>query len=110
MNPWRVTPAVKVLLIANTAIYVVELLVTNWIGHSFFLHHLALTPERVFSLRPVPEIWQVGTYMWLHDPSDPTHLLMTLLMLWMLGGLLESKWGTRSFARFYSICGVGAGV
>lgn len=109
MNPWRVTPAVKVLLIANTAIYVVQLVVTNWIGSGLFADHLALTPARVFSW-PIPEVWQVATYMWLHSSGDPTHLLFNLLMLWMLGGLLEQRWGSRSFVKFYVLCGIGAGI
>ncbi len=110
MSPFRMTPAVKALLIANLAVYIVELLVANWLGHyEFVFRHFALSPSRVFNF-PIPEIWQPLTYMWLHDHVMPSHLLMNMLALWMFGGLLEMRWGSRSFVRFWVLCGVIGGL
>jgi len=55
-------------------------------------------------------IWQPFTYMWLHDPSSPWHLVMNMFSLWMFGSQLEMAWGSKRFLRFYLICGAGAGV
>jgi membrane associated rhomboid family serine protease len=110
MSPFRMTPAVKALLVANLAVYVVELLVANWLGYDeAVFNHLALSPSRVFRL-PLPEIWQPFTYMWLHDNVLPSHLLMNMLGLWMFGGLLEMRWGSRSFVRFWVLCGIIGGL
>ncbi len=55
-------------------------------------------------------VWQPFTYMWLHDPHSPWHLILNMFSLWMFGGQLEMAWGSRRFLRFYLICGAGAGV
>jgi membrane associated rhomboid family serine protease len=107
MGFWRLTPAVKWLLIANVAIYVVELVVTNWLKLEAMLEHLALTPSRVI---PGLEVWQVFTYMWLHHPRSPGHLILNMFGLWMFGTLLSQRWGTLGFLRFYALTGTLAGV
>jgi len=55
-------------------------------------------------------IWQPFTYMWLHSPESPWHLVLNMFSLWMFGGQLEMAWGSRRFLRFYLICGTGAGA
>jgi membrane associated rhomboid family serine protease len=92
-----VTPAVKVLLIANVAFFVVQFLfpiVEEWLG---------LSPEMVIGRL---YIWQPVTYMFLH--GDFFHILFNMLALWMLGVELERLWGTVAFARYYLVSGVGA--
>lgn len=100
-GPGPLTPAVKWLLVANIAIFIVT---------SFWSD-----PIRVLGLRPADvwgrfEIWQLATYMFLHDPRGLLHVGFNMLMLWMFGVELERLWGTRFFARYYAITGVGAGV
>jgi rhomboid family protein len=92
------TPAVKILIWTNVAVFVLE-----WI-----------LPEIVFigGLAPIAVfqdfwVWQVVTYMFLH--ADTFHLLMNMLTLWMFGCELERLWGTQAFVRYYFITGVGAG-
>jgi membrane associated rhomboid family serine protease len=51
-------------------------------------------------------LWQPVTYMFLH--GGLFHLLFNMLALWMFGVELERLWGSRFFARFYFVCGVGA--
>ena len=53
-------------------------------------------------------IWQPVTYMFLH--GGLFHLLFNMLALWMFGVDLERLWGTRFFARFYFVAGVGAAL
>jgi membrane associated rhomboid family serine protease len=53
--------------------------------------------------------WQLITYMFLHDPSGPFHLIFNMFALWMFGSTLENLWGPKRFLIFYVICGIGAG-
>ena len=95
-----VTPMVKRLLIANGVVYLIQILVPE------FTWWFALTPEAVFQ----GYIWQIFTYMWLHDPTGPAHILFNMFALWMFGGTVENAWGSRRFLRFYLTCGTGAGL
>lgn len=56
------------------------------------------------------EIWQLFSYMWLHDLDGPLHLLFNSVVLWMVGPMFERRWGAKAFLSFYLKCGVGAGV
>ncbi|MCA9522521.1 MAG: rhomboid family intramembrane serine protease [Myxococcales bacterium] len=104
------TRMVKILLIINFAIYVIELIVFNWMGGGPLARgmlELTLMPKHVFDKLFV---WQVGTYAFLHDWRDPMHILMNMFMLWIFGSPLEQRWGPRRFLIFYLVCGVGGGL
>ncbi len=94
-------------MIACVAFYVVELVTFNWLSVTSMVDHLAITPSRVI---PGLEIWQPFTYMWLHDPRSPGHIILNMLGLWMFGTLLEQRWGSVGFLRFYAITGTAAGL
>jgi membrane associated rhomboid family serine protease len=99
IGPGAMTPAVKMLLIANTAVFLVQLVLpslSSWFGLT-----PALVVERFW-------VWQVVTYLFLH--ADPLHLLFNMLALWMFGVDLERRWGQQAFLRYYFVCGVGAGL
>ena len=98
------TPAVKWLLIVNTAIFLIAFLSRNL--DATLVNYFGLTPVSVLHLA----VWQLFTYMFLHSTAGFTHLLMNMLTLWMFGVPLESAWGSRRFLRFYFFCGIGAGV
>ena len=96
-GPW--TPVIKGLIIANVVMYVVSRLVPT------IALNLGLVPEQVITqLR----VWQLFTYMFLH--GGVFHILLNMLGLWMFGVELERTWGSRYFAKFYAVCGVGAGI
>jgi membrane associated rhomboid family serine protease len=99
-----ITPAVKWLLIINTAIFLL----------AFMSRSLDESLVTFFGLRPVSvlhlAVWQLFTYLFLHSTAGFTHILMNMLTLWMFGVPLESVWGSRRFLRFYFFCGIGAGV
>jgi membrane associated rhomboid family serine protease len=104
-----VTPYLKALMIALGAVWLLQVLST------FVGFHLAgATFERIFGVVPAlvirGMIWQPFTYMFLHDPVGPMHLLFNLLFLWMFGGELERFWGSRAFLRYFLVCGTGGGV
>ena len=97
-GPGPVTPAIKAIMIANVAAFLVALIVP------------AIT--LAFGLRPADvfgsfHVWQIVTYMFLH--GGIFHILFNMLALWMFGTELERVWGTRFFLKFYFITGIGAG-
>ena len=50
------------------------------------------------------------TYLFVHSPTQLSHILFNMLAVWMFGVDLERRWGTRGFVKYYFITGVGAGV
>ncbi len=107
---WRglLTPAIQTLLIANTAVFLVQTLVALLVGPAgtgWLLRWFALIPSAVtHGLR----VWQPFTYLFLH--GGLWHLLINMLVLWMFGRDLELTWGRQRFYSYYFLTGVGAGV
>ena len=93
---------VKAIIVANCVVYLIQALGPGW-----FTGALALTPRAVWEHGA---LWQIATYMWLHAPESPLHLLFNMFGLWMFGSQVAGAWGTRRFLRFYLTCGVGAGL
>lgn len=89
------------LLIANLAAYVLELLLLR--ANVSFVRELALSPDDVFERGFV---WQVFTYMWLHAPEAPMHLIFNLLWLYFFGPPLERWWGPKRFSIAYLVFGL----
>ena len=97
---------VKWLLISNCAVFLLYFFAVRT-NHADLFHDLSLWPRAVLTL---PAVWQLFTYMFLHDPWGITHILFNMLMLWMFGADLERDWGTKRFLQYYFLCGVGAGL
>jgi membrane associated rhomboid family serine protease len=93
-------PGVKWLLIANTAVFVLQGLLNSRFGGVLALAPVAVVYHFAF--------WQLVTYLFLH--GGIWHLVFNMLTLWMFGTPLERDWGTRQFLKYYFICGIGAGV
>jgi len=110
MRP-RIGSVVKTIIIACVAAYVLQL-VTRRIAP---LAQGGWDVTGLFALWPAKVIhrgylWQILTYMWLHDPDGIWHLLFNMLVLWMIGGAVEARLGRRQFWTFYIICGLVAGI
>ena len=98
-GPGPLTPAIKALIIANVAMFVIVLMAP------VITLQLGLQPSAVVQqLR----IWQPLTYMFLH--GGIFHILFNMLSLWMFGTELERMWGSRFFTKYYFVCGIGAAV
>ena len=98
-GPGPLTPAIKALIIANVAMFVIAL-----ISPAITLQ-LGLQPQAVVQeLR----LWQPLTYMFLH--GGIFHILFNMLALWMFGVELERMWGSRYFTKFYFVAGGGAAL
>ncbi len=108
------TPTVKALILANVAVFVAQFLV--------FVSSAGSPPasgptwfEELFALRPALaieelRIWQFLTHAFLHDVSNPLHILFNLLMLWMFGGEVEATLGRRRFLRLYLGAALAGGI
>jgi membrane associated rhomboid family serine protease len=97
------TPAVKALLIANVAVFLLNWILGGglgrWFGASFEL---------------VLEFWGLGllrlvTYQFVHS-IDPWHIFFNMLLLYMFGTFVERRIGSRAMYRLYLTSGVVGGV
>ena len=98
-GPGPLSLALKAIIGANVLLFVVQVFVPRT------TEVLGLVPYRVVHNA---QIWQLGTYMFLH--AGVTHVAVNMLTLWMFGTELERVWGTRYFLKFYFTTGIGAGV
>jgi membrane associated rhomboid family serine protease len=98
-------PVTRALLLANVAIYLVQMLTGELLVVHFALWPLGATP---YDNVPGFEPWQVVTYGFLH--GGLTHIAFNMLALWMFGGAIESLFGSRPFAIYYFACVIGAAL
>jgi membrane associated rhomboid family serine protease len=102
-GPGPLTPAIKAIVAANVAIFVISFL--SPAIEDAVRRNLGLQPQAVVEqLR----VWQPFTYMFLH--GGLFHLLFNMLALWMFGVELERMWGSRFFVKFYFVAGAGAAL
>ena len=104
LGPGPLSPAIKVLVIANVAVFLATLVLPDAASVQII---------RTFGFRPDAvlgqfALWQFATYMFLHGGIG--HVLFNMLGLWMFGTELERTWGTRFFTKYYFVTGVGAAV
>ena len=100
-GPGPITPAVKWIIWANVAMFVLTLVV----GERTVFPLLGLAPAAVVERGWV---WQAVTYMFLH--AGAMHILFNMLGVWMFGVELERLWGTKFFLRYYAVTGIGAAI
>jgi len=98
-GPGPLTPAIKILVIANVAVFLVTLVAPA------LIQSLGLWPKPLFEQG---QIWRPFTYMFLH--GGLFHILFNMLALWMFGVELERMWGTKYFTKYYFVTGVGAAL
>jgi membrane associated rhomboid family serine protease len=96
-GPGPITQAVKFLIWANVACFVL-----SWLAPAI-VPYFGLSPAAVFTRLWV---WQPVTYLFLH--ADAFHILFNMLALWMFGVELERLWGRTFFLKYYFVTGVGA--
>jgi membrane associated rhomboid family serine protease len=100
-----IPPAIKNLLLANGVIFILTFLNTGLANIIYY--QFALSAEGVFGEF---KIWQLVTYMFLHDNSSIWHIFFNMFILWMFGTELEYGWGTREFLKYYFLTGIGGGI
>ena len=94
-------PATRALILINVGVYLLELpaapLLIKW---------LALWPLGSDLFRP----WQLLSYAFLHDPSNPAHIFLNMFALFMFGRSLELYWGGRRLVSFFLVCAFAAAL
>ena len=101
------TPAVKALIIANAAVFTLQTFLGGGLtgNPGPLTRFLAFIPhEAIFGL----QLWRFVTYMFLH--ASLYHIGINMLMLWMFGSQIESRWGKRNFLIYYFVCGLGGAI
>jgi membrane associated rhomboid family serine protease len=91
--------AVKAILIANVAVFVLCLFTG---GEGSFLYRLMLMRS---DLVAHGQVWRLFTFTYLHDQGSLGHLFFNMLGLYFLGMYLERHLGPRRFFAFYTIGG-----
>lgn len=101
-----ITKFVRWLMIANTAIWFVGVVILeqHFLKAYYITGYLGLTPSLVIKDFFV---WQPFTYLFVHDASL-LPFIFDMLILWWAGSQLERLWGSKFFAIFYFVSGVGA--
>ncbi len=94
------TPAVKNLIIANVAVFLLQ----GFLGEKMITWFAFIPREAVLDL----QIWRFVTYMFLHGSF--THIAFNMFGLWMFGSQIERLWGSRPFLTYYFVCGLGGAL
>lgn len=100
MNNIHIPPVVKNLLIINALFFAAKYVMKN-IGVD-----LGEELGAYYFDSPFFRVWQLLTYMFMH--GDFLHIFFNMFALFMFGGVLEARWGTKRFINFYLITGLGA--
>lgn len=100
MGPQRMyalTPWVRRLLVANLIVFLFQVTLFTLQSSANMFGFVPLLAAQ----RP----WTFLTYMFLHGGA--LHLAFNLLALFMFGGAVEDRLGSRAFIWFYLLCGLG---
>jgi membrane associated rhomboid family serine protease len=97
-GPGPLTPAIKAIVAANVAVFIVTFLqraveVPLWLNPQSVVHG---------------QVWRLVSYMFVHEGFF--HILFNMLALWMFGVELERMWGSRFFVKYYFVCGIAAAM
>ena len=102
----RLSPVVGCLLAINVGIFIVILVLDRFYRFEAFAQWFALVPALAVRGR----VWQLVTYMFLHDPGGLTHILFNMYILFSFGPHVESVMQPRRFLSLYLFSGLMAGV
>ena len=56
------------------------------------------------------KVFQLVSYMFMHDTHSFSHVLFNMFAVYMFGRVLENVWGPKRFLLFYMVTGIGAGI
>lgn len=102
-----ITPAIKGLLIANVAVFMLQ----NLFGPSTAHHLSTIDFWGVYKTSWAVshfQVWRFLSYMFLHGSFS--HILFNMFGLWMFGTQIEALWGKKNFLIYYFVCGLGGSV
>jgi membrane associated rhomboid family serine protease len=94
-------PVVKNLLIINVILYLATIVV-----QAKFNYDLTGILGLFYFASPHFQPFQLITYMFMHGSF--MHIFSNMFALWMFGAAIENYWGSKRFAYFYFLTGIGA--
>jgi membrane associated rhomboid family serine protease len=100
---FRISPAVKNLIIINTV-----MLIGTWLVSSMYNIDLNGVLGLYFFKSEHFGFYQYITYMFMHGGF--MHLFFNMYALFMFGTILEQTWGSKRFLIFYFVTGIGAAL
>ena len=101
MFAFQLTPIVKVLLILNVLLFILEQLLQVPLSNFFALYHI-----NDLNFQPI----QVVTYFFIHSQKDIGHLFFNMLSLFFFGPFVEQQLTSKRFLQLYLFCGIGVGL
>ncbi|MDD2246129.1 MAG: rhomboid family intramembrane serine protease [Proteiniphilum sp.] len=85
-----------------------------WLAQFVLLQRTGIDLSNKFGLHFIGSehfrIYQLVTYMFLHDPYSFSHVFFNMFAVFMFGRTLEQVWGSRRFIAYYLVTGIGAGL
>ncbi len=84
--------AVRTLIFANIVVYIGQIASRGTLESLFAANSTAIWGG---------QFWRLLTANFLHDPSNPFHLIFNMLVLWFAGRELETIYGRNNFYKFY---------
>lgn len=96
-NPTLIT---KILVAANVGLYAIQYLSNDRVTNEYAMNGVAVA----FS----GEWWRLITSAFLH--ASPTHLLLNMLALWIVGGIVEPRLGRWRYLTVYLVSALAGSV
>ena len=102
----QVTPVVKAILIANLAIYFLDMFLADpQMENPWARQHFAFAIQSaIFEHR----YWEFITFQFLHGSVG--HVLFNSLVFFFFGPFMERWWGSARFLLFYLLCGIAGAL
>jgi membrane associated rhomboid family serine protease len=103
----RIPPVTLTLIVANCAVYLLQLS-----GGTAIEDWFALWPPGSDGsmARPPFQFWQLVTYAFLHDPRTIAHIFFNMFALYMFGSDVERLFGGRFYLYYYFASVVSAAI
>lgn len=102
----RMTPAVKVLMLINVGVFVLNLLMWGRLGSREWL---ALSASGLWDGYGLG-LLRFGTYQFTHSFTDPLHLGFNMLILYLFGTFVEGAVGRKGMYWLYLLSGLVGGL
>lgn len=96
--------AVKWIIIANVAVFVLQLLTS---GNQAVTRALEMAPGDILERF---QVWRLITYAFCHDDHGLSHIFWNMYVLYLVGPRMESRYGTREFVWFYFTAAFASGL
>lgn len=101
----QIPPVVLNLIIINLLFWLASIILPDKIGIDFTdilgMHYWESDKFHIY---------QLVSYMFMHDTSSISHLFFNMFGLYMFGRVLEQVWGAKKFLFYYMVTGVGAAI